>query len=337
MSSPSRLPALVLALALAIAGLAIAGPAAREARAAPGIATRTEIELAVIAAAPTGGSLTTFWVALIHLDVRLSYATSALVLRLDPGILAGPVGLGTWGLTEAYLEWRRPTFDLRAGVERIPLETARLTVPFSIEAADTLGTRQGRLGARLNWYADQATRLRLAMLEDEGRVQPLVSLRRAFTSFEVEAHALAFGEGRTALGAGASGLVGNLVAYGEVWTLSAPSETRYAAGLSGSIAGGLWTIEAGRAASLAGALARLQPGVAPVRLQVAGQVMRRLSDEITISGTGRVFFDADARRGQAVLEITRAVGNAAYSVALVTMLGPEPAQIVATASVRLSF
>jgi hypothetical protein len=314
--------------------LSLLGPV-RDAGAAPRVTTRTELEFSAIGT--LGPSPAALWIGAVHFDMRLSYDTSALVLRLDPGIVAGSIPQSSWGLTEAYLEWRRPRFDLRVGVERIPLETARLTVPFSIEPQDALATRQGRLGARLNWYPDQATRVRLALLEDGGSLQPGVSLRRAFASFEVEAHALVFGEGRTALGAGASGLVGNLVAYGEVWTLSAPSETRYAAGISGSITDGLWTVEAAYGQALSGALARLQPVAAPARLQVAGQVSRRFGEDVTVAGTVRVFPDPDAYRCQATIEITRTAGDATYSVAVIALVGPEPAQSVVAASVRLAF
>lgn len=332
MSHRRRLPALLLALALAVVG-----PAVREARAAPHVTTRAEIELSAIGTLLGGASATALWIAAIHLDVRLAYGTSALVLRLDPGVLIGPTAGFSWGLTEAYLEWRRPQFDLRFGVERIPLETARLAVPILIESVDILGTRQGRLGARLNWYPDHATRVRLALLEDSGSLQPAVSLRRALSSLEVEAHALAFGSGRTALGVGASGLVGSLVVYGEVWTLTAPSEARYAAGVSGSITSGLWTVEAAYAAALTGVLARLQPAGAPARLQVSGQILRRFGEDFIVAGTARVFSDPDAYRGLATVEITRTAGDATYSVTLIALVGPEPTHGVVTAGIRFSF
>jgi hypothetical protein len=312
-------------------------PAIREGRAAPAVTTRTELELTAIGTLGSGEASALYWLAAARFDLRLSYDRSAFILRLDPGVLIGPTTQSSWGLTEAFLEWRRPQCDFRFGVERSPLETARLTIPFLIEAVDVLGTRQGRLGARLNWYPDQATRVRLALLEYGGRMGPAVSLRRAFGAFEVDAHALTFGEGRAAVGAGASGLIGSLVVYGEIWSLTAPSETRYAAGLTGSIRDGLWTVEAGYAAALTGALARLQPGGAPARLQLAGQVMRRFGEDVAASATARVFSDPDAYRGQAVLEITRTAGDAAYTAALILLVGPEPAQAVATAGVRFSF
>ncbi len=316
---------LVLALAVALATLQFAP---QNARAAPRIATHAELELSAIGTLLAGSPPVLQWIASAHLDMRLSYDASALVFTLDPGVLVGATTQYAWGLTEAYWERRRPQLDLRFGVERIPLETARLTLPFSIEPVDILGTRLGRLGARLLWYPDQATRVRLALLEDGGRLLPAVSVRREFTSFEIEGHALAFGLGRTAYGMGASGLLGDLVVYGELWRLTAPSEARYAAGLSGGIKDGLWTLEAGYAAVLPGALPRLQ---------LAGQVLRRFGEDLTVTGTAQVFFDPDAYRGQATVELSKIVGNATYGISLSALVGPEPTQGIITATYRLSF
>lgn len=323
--------------ALVAIALAVGGPAARAGHAAPRVTARAEVELGAAGALLDGTSVGALGFAALHLDVRLSYDTSAFLLRLDPAVLAGPGAQFSWGLTEAYVEWRRPRYDLRFGVERIPLETARLSVPFAIETADAIGTRQGRLGARVHWYPDDATRVRLALLEHGGTARPALSLRRALPSVEMEAHALAFGSGRTALGAGASGLAGRLVVYGEVWMLTAPFETRYAAGTSGSLPQGLWTIEAGYAAALGGSLARLQPAGGPARLQVAGQLLRRVGDDLTITGTAWIFSDPDAIRGQAAAEMTRSVGDAVYSLVLIALVGPELARGAVVASLRLSF
>lgn len=144
----------------------------------------------------------------------------------------------------------------------------------------------------------------------------------------MEAHALSITGARFAYGAGVSGLVGDLVVYGELWTLTAPSEARYALGLSGSFADGIWTVEGGFAEEL--------PGAVP-RLQVAGQIAYRLTEELTVTGTSRIFFDPDALRGQAVLQLSHAAGNTEYSVSLAALLGPEPMQGVLTAGVSVSF
>jgi hypothetical protein len=311
--------------------------AGRDVRAAPQITTRTELEWSTFGTMLAGSSPIILSIGAVHFDMRLSSGTSALVLRLDPGVLAGPAALSSSGLTEAYVERRSPRFDLQVGVERLPLETARLAVPFLIEPVDNLGTRQGLLGARLNWYPDRATRLRVALLDDAGRVHPAASLRRAFGSFEVEAHALGFGVGRTALGVGASGLAHNLVVYGEVWALTAPSDTRYAAGISGSIPDGLWTVEISRGQALVGALARLQLAEAPVRLQLAGQVVRRFGEDFTVTGTASVFSTPDPYRALATVELTKTAGDATYTLALGAVVGPQPVQGVIATSIRLAF
>ncbi len=332
MSGGSRPLALLLVLVLTV--LPLAG---QETRAAPQITIRTELELATFGIFQPGSSPTVLGIGVARLDLRLAFDSSALVLRLDPGVLAGPIAQSTWGLTEAYLEWRRPQLDIRAGVERLPLETARLAAPFVIEPIDAIGTRQGILGARLDWYPDHQTRLRLAVLEHDGRLHPAVSLRRALGSFEVEAHALGFGSGRTALGLGTSGLVGGLVAYGEFWALTAPAETRYAVGISGSIPDGLWTAEVSYGQELAGPLARLRFAEAPLRLQLAGQIMRRLREDLTLTATARVFSDDEPYRAQTAVEIARTVGDTTYSLALIALLGPQPPVGVITTSVRLAF
>ena len=140
--------------------------------------------------------------------------------------------------------------------------------------------------------------------------------------------------GRTALGLGGSGLVGRLVVYGEAWMLTAPSDTRYAVGVSGSIPNGIWMLEAGTAA--AAAVARLIPD-AGVRPQVAGQIAYRVTEGFSVTGTARALSDPDALRGQLTLQLTRSVGNADYSVSLTSLLGPEPRRDILTATVSYSF
>ena len=294
----------------------------------PAAVTRTELELGTIATGGAGGPPVIQWKAAAHIDARFTVGPAAFVLTLDPGILLDGPSQSSTGLTEAYLQYRRLPFDLRVGVERMPLETARLTLPFSIEPVDVVGNRLGWLGARLLWYPNPSTRVRLALIEDAGRMLPAASLRHEFPSFEVEAHVLSISGARTAYGAGVSGLVGDLVVYGELWTLTSPSESRYALGVSGSFADGIWTIEGGYAAAL--------PGAAP-RLQLAGQIAYRLTEDLTVTGTSRIFSDPDALRGQAVLQLSWAAGNTEYSVSLATLLGPEPMQGVITAGVSVSF
>lgn len=307
-----------------LAALAV-GPDAVPAR---GAEIRTEFEFSTMATVGGGLPPLVQWKAAAHIDARFVLGPAAFVLTLDPGILLDGGSPGSWGLTEAYLQYRRPPFDFRVGVERVPLETARLILPFAIEPVDVLGTRLGRLGVRLAWFPDAATRVRVALMEDGGRLLPAASVRREFSTFEVEAHALSVGGGRTAYGLGASGLAGDLVVYGEVWSLNLPAESRYAVGVSGSIRDGIWTIEGGYGAP--------QPGYAP-RRQLAGQIAYRLTEELTLTGTARAFADRDAWRGQATLQLSRVRGNTEYLVSLSALVGPEPVQGIITATVSFSF
>lgn len=320
-------PDLVLLLLTALV-LSAAGDA--------GAAPRITAELTTITVIQPGSSTITALRALLHLEEQFPLGPALFHLALDPGLLLGPGGAvaGSWGLTEAYVRHRRGPFDLRVGVERLPLETARLMIPFSVEPVDVLGTRLGRAGLRLIWNPDPATRVRGALLESSGALLPALSIRRQFPSFELEAHALALPGGRTAFGLGGSGLVGSLVVYGEAWTLTAPSETRYAVGASGSIRKGIWTFEVGNAA--AAAVGRLIPE-AGVRQQVAGQIAYRVSEELSITGTARVLADPDALRGQLTVQLARTAGNADYSVSLASLLGPEPRRDIFMATVNYSF
>src|SRR3989304_3937036 len=174
-----------------------------------------------------------------------------------------------------------------------------------------LGPARHASGAPLIWNPDSATRVRGALLEDSGALRPALSIRRQFPSFELEGHALTLSGGRTAFGLGGSGLVGRFVLYGEAWTLTAPSEARYAVGISGSIPNGIWTLEAGNGA--AAAVGQVIPD-AGVRPQVAGQIAYRRSDELSITGTVRVLSAPDALRSQLTVQGTRTAGKADCSV-----------------------
>jgi hypothetical protein len=301
-------------------------------------APRVSVEVTPITFLQSGSPAITLLRALLHLESQDALGPAVLNLTLDPGVLLDLNGLGgsewSWGLTEAYVQHRRGPFDLHIGVERLPLETARLMIPFLVEDIDMLGTRLGRAGIRLIWNPDSATRIRGALLEQSGAVFPALSVRRQFASFEFEGHALALSGGRTAFGLGGSGLAGRLVVYGEAWTVTSPLETRYAVGVSGSIPNGIWTLEAGNAA--AAAVARLIPETG-VRPQVAGQIAYRVSEEFSVTGTARMLADPDAVRSQLTLQLTRTAGNTDYSLTLTSLLGPEPRRDIITATISYSF
>jgi hypothetical protein len=163
---------------------------------------------------------------------------------LDPSVRFGQAGVALEsGLTEAYGLTSQGDFDLSVGAERLPLETARLSIPFGIERTNVQGIRQGVPGARVSYYADD-WRLRGAVFYHDtlGNVTPLVSARRSFGNFELEAHALYPTE--VVVGLGGSGLVADLILYGEAWLLPDSLEGRGALGLSGNLDAGAWTLEA---------------------------------------------------------------------------------------------
>jgi len=183
-----------------------------------------------------------------HLEVKLELTPITLNLVLDPAARVDDQGnqgaLIEPGLTEAFLQWRRGTLRASAGIERLPLQSARLTVPFGIEPSGKTGLPQGLLGARFI-YAAGGWRLRPAAFItsplDAPKVGGVLSIRRYFTSFDLEAHVVYLDGFR--FGLGGSGLVGDLVLYGEGWLLLAPLAGRGAVGLSGFLGDGLWTIE----------------------------------------------------------------------------------------------
>jgi hypothetical protein len=319
-------------IAVLVAALTLGAPSTAPA------APRISVEITPITFLQSGGPAITLLRALVHLESQYSFGTAVFNLTLDPGVLLDLNGLGgsEWssGITEAYAQHRRGPFDLHLGVERLPLETARLMIPFSVEDVDVLGTRLGRGGIRLTWNPDSATRVRGALLEQSGGLFPALSIRRQFASFELEGHALRLAEARTALGLGGSGLVGRLVVYGEAWWLTDPTEGRYALGVSGSIPHGIWTLEAGNAA--AAAVARLIPE-AGVRPQIAGQIAYTITEEFSVTGTARILADPDALRSQLTVQLARTVGNADYSVSLTSLLGPEPRRDIITGTVSYSF
>lgn len=206
---------------------------------------------------PLGAS----WGLGAHLEARYDLNPLRFQLVLDPGVNFSRLVTAEAGLTELYALYRQGTLDVSAGLERLPLEVARLSLPYGLEPLGPLGNRQGRWGARVSWNPE-ATRLRLALLEEAGRWLPVLSLRREFGDFELEAHALY--PARWVLGLGGSGTVAELVIYGEGWLLLEPLEARYALGLSGSLGEGVWTLEGGYASLLP---------LQPVGYFLAGQVL----------------------------------------------------------------
>ncbi len=287
-----------------------------------------DLEFTTISTLTPGAPASTIWAARAHVEGSHVSGPVSLHLVLDPAVWSdGSASHLIPGLTEAYLRTQAGRLELSAGVERLPLEVGRLTLPFTVEPVDALGQRSGVLGLRATWYPNDATRLRLAAFEYNDVVAPLLSARRQFGAYELEGHALALG-GRTALGLGGSGLLGNLVVYGELWALTVPAEWRYAVGVSGSIRNGIWTLEAGYAAPLPGQ---------PLRHQVAGKISRQVAPDFTLSMGGQVFFDTDMLREQASMEFVRSFPDYEFTLTLAGQFGPSPPQGIISASLRTTF
>ena len=194
----------------------------------------------------TATTVTPAWLLRGH--VEADYALDALSFRLvlDPAVSIqgnhASEALIQAGVTEAYARYTFATTDVSAGIERLPLETARLSVPFSIEPRGKALQPLGLPGVRASIYL-RDWRLRPAFLYDydANTAGILFSAKRTFDTFDLEAHAL-YMDGVT-FGIGGSGLANDLVVYGEAWLLTQPLEARGSIGLNGYWGNNLWTTE----------------------------------------------------------------------------------------------
>lgn len=257
-------------------------------------------------------------------------------LVLDPSVRVSQAVTTEPGLTELYAATTCGDLDLSAGVERLPLETARLSVPYSVETVGARGVRHGVPGLRGVLYSGD-WRLRGAVLySDVGEdfienVTPLVSVRRSFDSFDLEAHVL-YRNGLIA-GLGGSGLISDVVVYGEAWLLTNPGFTdlfgRGALGLNGNLATGTWTLEGAYSSP-----ATPEQGEAPAQLSpvtLLGQFALPLGVEgdANISLTGNASFNPNTPFN---LNTTRSGVDVAYTILADAELtfgvgagsGPEP-------------
>jgi hypothetical protein len=246
------------------------------------------------------------------LEARYDLGPLRLQLVLDPGVSFSRSVTTDAGLTELYALYREGELDFSAGLERLPLEVARLTLPYSLEPVGPLGHRRGRWGLRLSWNPE-ATRLRLAVLEEAGQLVPVLSLRREFGGFELEAHALY--RAKAVLGLGGSGTVAGVVVYGEGWLLFNPSEARYALGLSGSLGEGVWTLEGGYASL---------PLLLPLGPFLAGQWAVPLGEEALWNLSAYLLLDGPVRPALSA-RYTQSRPDAELSLTLHLQLGPTPA------------
>lgn len=259
----TRALARVVALA---AVLAWAGQAGAQLR------VRVEVPYGVsVGVAASHGATTSeaAFVTGVRLDVEAQLAPLTATLRLDPTLtaldgaaaaLAAAAGTPSprWepGLREAFVLLREGPLDVSAGIERLPLETARLSVPFQVDGTAPDGQREGLLGARVSLYLDP-WRARAAVLERAGSVGGAFSLRADLGRAQIEGHAVYLD--RLAVGAGASGTVADVVLYGEGWLLTDPWRGRGALGASGYLGDALWTAEAAFAPPSGAAAAAAAP------------------------------------------------------------------------------
>jgi hypothetical protein len=241
--APRRVAALAVAVAIAVtAGLASAQPSL-----VGEVGIRSGVSATLV------GSTLTPSVPLqlfAHLDAEWSLDPVTLRVVLDPSVaLPGPAPTeprAELGLTEAYALYRGADIDLSVGVERLALSGSRLSEPLSLEPRRDPGQPQGLLGARAALYLD-GVRIRPAALYHDGGFGGALRVRLDLSGAEFEAHAL-YLDG-AALGLTGSGLVGDLVLYGEAWLLAdadldlATLRGRGALGLSGFWGDALWTVE----------------------------------------------------------------------------------------------
>jgi hypothetical protein len=289
---------------------------------AQGLETRLELRfssaLAVNAALPPVAS----WGLGAHLEARYALGDAHFNLVLDPAVQFGLPIFTDPGLTEAFVLVRQGELDLSAGLERLPLEYARLSVPFLLEAVSPLGNRQGRLGARVGW-SPEATRLRLALLQVGSGLAAVLSLRREFDTLELEGHA-AYQDGLV-LGLGGSGTVEEIVVYGEAWWLRG-RDWRYLLGLSGSLEEGLWTLEGGYAA----------PSVLePLRHLLAAQLTLPQGEEASWSFIGKLLFDPQGFRSQLGASYTWSREDRELIAGVLAQTGPEPFSLKLSLEARL--
>jgi hypothetical protein len=227
-----------------------------------GTTTYADVEVALPDGTTTNVSSAGFQVALrSHLEGDLTFDNLGFYLVLDPSVTVNDQSdlEAEIGFTELYAQYEVGDFNLSAGLERLPLETARLSVPFSlgeissedVSADDPKGSQEGIWGARVLWYpGDYRFRLAGFYEFDDEQFGVALSAKRFFGEFELEATAIY--EDHFTFGLNGSGLIGDVVVYGEGWLLlNAPvidgTETSYRAllGATGYLWDGAWTLELG--------------------------------------------------------------------------------------------
>lgn len=333
----ARTHALLPAAALVVAALA-ALPAARAQGSGPAVQGRVEaLTAATVGWSSVAGAPQPYAVLLTgaNVDLEASWRPVSLTVRAAPTMTAqGGAGVEPafeLGLEEAYALLREGPVDVSAGLQRLTLETARLTVPYQLDTLDAAGGRAGLWSARAALYAGPA-RLRATAFLRDGHAGGALGLRLDLTSAQVEAHALY--DRSPAVGVGASGTVGDTVVYGEAWLLTGPWRGRGALGVSGYLADALWTLEAAYAPP------PLSPAAEPLP-QLAVQAVVPLDDGDTLEGYADVGLAASAlhpgaRSARATATLTWTTGDPEAQLELGPSLSVSELGTQAALTVRLS-
>lgn len=217
------------------------------------------------------------------------------------------------GLQDAFMRHRDGDIDVSVGLERLALETARLSVPYSVEPVNPERVRQGVPGLRVRWFTGM-TRVRGGVFVRDEQPGAAFSVRREFGPAEFEGH-LTLSQGRVGAGLSGSGLLADLVLYGEAWLLTNPLDTRGALGLSGSEGSLMWTIEGAYLADTPTQEAR------PI---ILAQLDAQHGERGEWRLAGRSAFDPDGVRGQLSASYTRLERERDITLRASGQFGPEP-------------
>ena len=271
------------------------------------------------------------WTLAAHLEADYELEPLTFNLQLDPSLRISVPVTAEPGLTEAYVAAPVGDIELSAGVERLPLEYARLTLPFSVERVDRRGVRLGVPGVRTVLYVDPY-RVRGALFYEDV-LTPLVSVRRSFGEFELEATAL-YRDGFVA-GVGGSGAVGDLVVYGEGWFLTNTANVRGAFGVTGFLGSRLWTVEAAYAPFITEAFERGED-LLPAAPRLAGRIAFFRDEDSSLKLDARVDFPDTGVQVVPTLSYT-ALGDQELSAVLGARFGETPTAVSLSVGARSFF
>ncbi|OUN01708.1 MAG: hypothetical protein BAA04_12690 [Firmicutes bacterium ZCTH02-B6] len=326
---------LILVTGLALWGDLLAGPGA-VALAAPdhGVEAAVAGEASVTVAHQAHGAVSeTVGVFAGRLALQLNPAVAApwwVALTVEPwfpvdlsgtGVVAGSVAL----VTEAYAGLRFPAVDVYVGRFQLPLETARLTMPFTLTPHDQAGRRPGVDGARTDVYLPTG-RLQLGVVRAGEEWTRLLGWRQQLVGWEATGYVL-WREDGLAAGVGASGLIGSTVVYGELWSLKGAPGLRGSVGATGYVGDFLWTAEVGRASVTAAGGAGDETTEASV---AAAQLAYAFPSGWAVIADALVFLDKGAPAGGGGL----AGNERAYEVGVALSYGLLPGQAEVELSLR---